>query len=532
MILRKPYAFLIKHFKLIHLILTAILLFIVLKTNKLLSFLNSYIDARTYDVIDNLSEIYLGPYIYLAIFLAIMFSFIIFMLMRAKDKPLKYYLILIAYYIVLFLDLIFVSAQLNNIAFNKVDVLLLRIGRDSLLVMVLGQVPFLLISLVRAIGFNIKKFNFQKDLMELQTTENDNEEFELDIDIDNFDVKTRFRRRLRNAKYVFKENKVLILLATGIVLVISGVILHNNFYVKNRVYKENEVISSFGLKLTVLNSYQLDTDDFGNDITKNKNSYTVARVKVKNDSKESITFALKKFSLIIKDKIYQVDIKDKNYFLGLGTTSSDITVDSGMETVFIVIFKIDKDLAKSNKVLEYTSGYKVNNGERIYINKRINLNPLTIKKPTKVNEAKIGEKLTFNKTILGNSSIIINNFEIANRFTYEYKQCKKECYTFKDFIVPTVNTSYNAFVIKIDANIDIDSNIYNEKLNSNLLSEFGHIRYVIDGKEYNQSFNMANVTPNTVNDYKYYEIAGETLNADNIYLDFIIMDKIYTYVLK
>ena len=64
------------------------------------------------------------------------------------------------------------------------------------------------------------------------------------------------------------------------------------------------------------------------------------------------------------------------------------------------------------------------------------------------------------------------------------------------------------------------------------MSEFGHIRYVIGGKEYNQSFNMANVTPNTVNDYKYYEIAGETLNADNIYLDFIIMDKIYTYVLK
>ena len=51
MILRKPYAFLIRHFKLIHLILTVLLAYILYKTNKLLSFFNQYLSSGKYEVI-------------------------------------------------------------------------------------------------------------------------------------------------------------------------------------------------------------------------------------------------------------------------------------------------------------------------------------------------------------------------------------------------------------------------------------------------------------------------------------------------
>ena len=167
MILRKPYAFLIKYFKVIHLILTVLLIYILYKSNKLFSFFDEYLSLGAYRVIDNLSSTYIGPYVYLAIFSAIAISVIIFMLMRKKDKPIKYYVVLIMYYICLVAGLLFASRQLNNIGLNKINVMVLRICRDILLVLFLAQIPFVLNSLVRAVGFNIKKFNFQRDLMEL-----------------------------------------------------------------------------------------------------------------------------------------------------------------------------------------------------------------------------------------------------------------------------------------------------------------------------------------------------------------------------
>lgn len=533
MILRKPYAFLIKHFKLIHLILTGLLLYVIIKSNRLLSFLTEYINSRNYSVIDNLSSIYIGPYVYLSIFLIMVISFVIFMLMKTKDKPLKYYVFTIIYYLIFIIDLIFISTQLDNISINKVNTLLLRISRDSLLVLFLGQIPFFLISLVRAIGFNIKKFNFQKDLIELEADEKDNEEFELDIDVDSFDVKTRTRRRLRLIRYVIKENKLIILFITGIILIVSGVFIHNNVYLKNKVYKENAVISSNGLNLKVIDSYQLSVDNFGNDISNEKFSYTVARVKIKNITNNDLSFSIKNFVLKLSNgKIYSADLKSKDYFLGLGNTSSTISISQGNETIIIVIFKIDEEDIKSKKVLEYTSGYKINNGERIYNSKKISLNPKENLKNVKVSEVKLGEKLVFDKSILGNSSIVINSFEISNKFTYSYKQCISECYQYKDFIEPKVNTKYNPAVIKMNLDINIDKELYNDSLVDNLIPVFAHVRYIIEDKEYTQPFNMANITPNNNLEDRYYEIKSDVSKASNIYLDFIVLDKTYTYVLK
>ena len=46
MILRRPYAFLIKHFRLIHLILFILFAYITLKANNILSFFKEYINVN------------------------------------------------------------------------------------------------------------------------------------------------------------------------------------------------------------------------------------------------------------------------------------------------------------------------------------------------------------------------------------------------------------------------------------------------------------------------------------------------------
>ena len=51
-------------------------------------------------------------------------------------------------------------------------------------------------------------------------------------------------------------------------------------------------------------------------------------------------------------------------------------------------------------------------------------------------------------------------------------------------------------------------------------------------KEYTQNVEIADITPDVVKESKYYEISGDTKDADNVYLDIIILNKVYTYVLK
>lgn len=532
MILRKPYAFLIKYFKVIHLLLTALLGFILYKTNALLSFFNGYLSSKSYEVIDNLASTYLGGYLYLAIFLSIIISVVIFLLMRKKDKPIRYYLVLIIYYIVLTVGLLFVSSQLTNIGFNKINVLLLRLSRDILLVLFFTQIPFVLISLSRTVGFNVKKFNFQKDLIELQVEEQDNEEFELDVDIDSFDVKTRFRRRLRLMGYVLKENRLVIVVLLGIALITSGVVVNNTIYKKNYIYSEEKAFSYNGLEMITLSSYQMDTDFFGSTISDKKYSYTVVRMKAKNVTNSDLSVVMKGFTLKIEDKIYHSSLKEKDSFLPLGDTASKIVVPRKGEEIFIVIFKIDKEDKDKTQTMEYAGSYKMNGSERIYNIKKVKLTPKTIGKTKEIKRVKIGETLDFSGSILGNTSITINNIDIQDRFLYSYRQCFQECNDFNDYIVPKVNTKYNITIMKLNLDIFLDKGIDNEKLENKLISTTGHIRYVLGEEEYTQNFSIEDITPDIVHDYKYYEIKGEVKKADAIYLDFIILDKVYTYVLK
>ena len=535
MILRKPYAFLIKYFKFIHFILAVILGYIFYKTHLVLSFFNEYLDLRTYETIDNLNSTYIPSYLYIAIIAAIAISIVIFFLMYFKDKPLKYYVLFVLYYIALSIGLIYISSVLQNITFNRIDVLQLQITRDILYVLYLGQIPFLIMAIVRATGFNIRKFNFQRDLMELNVSSSDNEEVELDIDIDSNDVKTRFRRRGRIILYVYKENKAIILAAMGVIMIVVGLVLYNIQYVQNKIYKEQESFGANGITMKVLKSYQMNTDSFGSDITSNKYTYTVSRIYIKNTSKEEKSINIDRFRLRISSKIsYDATSKFYNQFSIFGDGRSEIDLLPGEEDIIAVIFQVDKKYETNKKQLEYMIGYKQVNGERIYNLAKVALKPINtiIGEGDKVNEVKLNEPLVFSGTILNDSSITITSFELKDRFQYQYQQCMDICYTFTDYIAPKAYPTQNMMVMRLQFNVVIDEDTYNEALADKLISSVGHIRYKVGDNYYYQEVPIANITPQYINDAVYYEVKKEISNASAIYIDFNILGKTYTYILK
>ena len=91
MILRKPYAFLIKHFKLIHLLLTVLIFLLFQRLREVVEYLNYYIDLRTYENIPGLIREHYSIWYILLPIIIIGVIVIIMWLLITKEKPVKYY---------------------------------------------------------------------------------------------------------------------------------------------------------------------------------------------------------------------------------------------------------------------------------------------------------------------------------------------------------------------------------------------------------------------------------------------------------
>ena len=90
MILRKPYAFLIKHFKLIHLLLCIPFVYLIIRFGAMSSFLSNYVRANYYTSEVNIAGTYINYFMYGAILLVILLALAIYFLMRKKEKDTSY----------------------------------------------------------------------------------------------------------------------------------------------------------------------------------------------------------------------------------------------------------------------------------------------------------------------------------------------------------------------------------------------------------------------------------------------------------
>ncbi|MDD2505677.1 MAG: hypothetical protein PHF21_05390 [Bacilli bacterium] len=100
MILKKPYAFLIKNFKIIHIILSIMIFSIITMFGKISGFFSSYAKENIIGSL-GLAAQYINNFLYILIIIIILFSLAMFLLMRRKEKPLLFYVLLFVYYLVL-----------------------------------------------------------------------------------------------------------------------------------------------------------------------------------------------------------------------------------------------------------------------------------------------------------------------------------------------------------------------------------------------------------------------------------------------
>lgn len=528
MILKKPYAFLIKHFRLINLILGLLMGFVFYKTYQVLNFFNQYIHNNYMGNFDHgFYQSYISFLLYLVLFLIIIGISAILLLFIYKKKPSKMYAISLVYYIALFILFMIARSNLITLETSTLGVNLARGLRDVIIIFLLPQIPFIIMFIIRGLGFNIYKFRFNEDLKDLELSALDNEEVEVVIKNDGTVLKRNVRRFFREFTYYLKENKFMLIL----IIIIAVLALAYFIYTKTRTsnydntYKEGITFNSLGLDYTVVDSLITNMDYNGNYFTDNA-YYVIIRLKVDNNNYEDDTFDLKKFRLEVADELLYPTQDLGNNFIDFSPVYTTPVVKKNSSNEFSLIYKINEDVINKKLRLKIDNGFVYHNngttGKYIYIK----LDPDIATNIEKVGDYKINQAISFKDSYLNDTSIKLNNMINTERYIYDYEYCSDTCRTFKDKLTTDYQNNKTLLIFTYEYKIDTQSAYYKYGQSVNrFLENFVLIKYMNDGKYVYED--VKNVTPNNLKGKIALEVTNKINSSEEVYLSFIIRNKEY-----
>lgn len=499
MIIRKPYAFLIKYFKIIHIILFVFMVYLSLKTRTLYIFFRDFLASGTYTYIPNMVYKYVSPLMIIAAIILVGLLLLIYFLMKQKDKKVLYYLMAVIFYFMSFIIFIYFFGVFNRLEYSSYNNQSLVIFRDLSMVLYYINYGFLVIAFIRGFGFNVKKFNFEKDLKELDITEEDREEIEISSGIDYENIGNFVRRRKRNFIYYIKENSYILIVFLVILMLSISSIVALNTLVFSKVYKEGEVISLNNLDYTITSSYLTDKDLYGNIIKKNKN-YVIVAFNVKNKGQNNLFLNIENSRIKIGNEYYYPKKTLATRFSDLGIVYKNQSVIKNTSQDYILVFEIDN--SSNNITFELYRGKEEVNGEAILYYRKVSLNPYKFKE-INLGNYKVGDSIPLDKTYYQTGNFKIINYDILDIENYTYQKCNSETDCIE---TATVVPKGAKKILKIVYEINQKENIF-EYLN-------------ITGNAYEKAENIDDITPDNYKDNSVLLEVPGNVNINNLVLNF------------
>lgn len=526
MVLKKPYAFLIRHFKLIHLLLCIPLVYLIIRTGAITSFLNSYVSANYYTSEMNLGATYINYFMYLAIILVLVLVLAIFFLMRQKKKDTRFYLFLLLYYLLLFILITVCHSILDSIEDASITAQTVRGIRDVAFIVYLPQFFFTLYCALRGIGFDIKKFNFDEDAKEMEITDIDDEEFELVFGKDAYKYKRTLRRFIREFKYYVLENKAAFAVLASMVVIAIGTILYLNFNVYHKTYRQTQRMTHNNLSVSVEKSILTKLDLGGNELS---TYYLALAVHIRNNGRNAASLDYDNFQIDVANRMIQPTLDRSTLFPDLGlpyTRSTQIGV--GEEDTYVLVYEIDESLIQQKMTLKILDSLTFEIGSVTPIYKTVNLNYETINETKQIREVDFDKILELSGTSVGLTQIQIHDFEVMNSYEYSYQSCTNGvCQDLKNKV--TSSSGRSLLVLDRMFQLDTYSTYYHvRKGASSFVNDFVKVRYVANNQTITTT--VTDVTPKEVTDKWVFDINSSIANATRI--DLLVNLRGDLYVLR
>lgn len=534
MIFKKPYGFLIKHFKIIHIILTLLTIYIAITTRGILSFFRRFIsNGYSITVIDNMASEYVNWTIYVTIILVIISLIAIFILLRTKKKPNKIYLAAIIYYFILLIAVIisyYLISSLNNGLWSTAAA---RTYRDIAQMIYYPQFLFIIILGIRSLGFNVKQFDFRSDMRELEITEADSEEVELNINFETYKAERFFRRLIRELYYYYIENKLIVNIIFIVIVLVTIFLGFKSYEKVHYTYEVEETFNYKGFNISVKDSMLTNIDSGGNEILKDR-YYLVLKLEITNNNSNNANLDYNNLKIYVNEEYINPTLDIGNYFYDFGNPFMNQTFSSGETQTYIIPYMLTENQVANDYRLSIYTGSSQNAYNFMAITMNVNIHPTVLMDVEVTREAQLNEYIDFSSTYLGNSSLAINNVEIANRYEYSYESCSSSsCRTYTGLVIANAINQIKQTLIIADYDLLMDQNTeaYKNIKDINTFSDlFISVEYVI----LDQSFEaeITNVTPSLLNDKLVLQVPELINDADEVNLLITIRNRCYTIKIK
>ncbi len=523
MILRKPYAFFIRYFNLIHILMLVFLVFNIYNLSSMYSFLNEYLLVTQVSLVRDFISNYNIFLVFLNQIILVVLSSIIMSVMIFKKKPALFYFISIIVFIFTIFLLIFSSDNINILLIRTIDVRIIRAIRDLILGSIIMQALLSAFVFARATGFDVKKFNFGKDLKEIETTEEDREEFEVDITIDKHSFQRKVKNNLRNLVVAYKENKYLINIVFLAFIIIMSFNFIFNYFEKNKNIRENISINLGEISFKVLSSYDTKKD-YKNQVIDDDYRYIIVRVNIQNNTQRRLKINRDDFNLTSGNTNFKI-ASDGSNFVDIGILYKSQDLNPG-NNIFLLIYKIPEKLSSN-----YNLNYFQSNGTNV----RVKLEPNNLDGDEIVKEYQLGEKIDFSGSVLNESSFSISRYIISETLVLDYKFCyaTNKCYDSFEIIKPSLYSSRKNDVLALSSELKINPNVSIPVNNTeDFLNLYGNFSYEIN-EVFKQEYSFKSIIPNNAEetDFNFFEVLNGSKGALKISIEFKVRNYKYIYYL-
>lgn len=514
MIIKKPYIFLIKHFRQIHIFLLVMGLFIYIKHTSLVTFIRDFMEYTAYDPTTDPISKYI-PFWYLLIVLIMgLLSLALLVLLKQKRKPWKLYLIPTITYLIIFIVDLLIKTYFVGYS-GGLDRASISLFRDLSYLTLITQLPIFIVYLMRVLGLNLKHFDFKLDEEYLEISDEDKEDLEININFDKEGVFRVFRRLWRNIGYVYQEHK---LIFNAIFTLIGIIILYRTYvfiFITNKSYKQNDTYNVNGYSIVVKDAYYTNRDGKGDIIEKNR-GFVVLNVNIKNNA-ESRKFYFENFHIINGiskgeyTKTYELSFDD----LGKMDDNLEIKRDGSKNTM--LVFKVDAKLDKKRFVLYYQEKGGDNHLRKI---------KLKIKDLSKLinHKMKLGD--TFKSTIYKKEETMsLDSAEITKEVDYDRLVCSayNDCETQSEIKQSPDGKSILSLEFGTE---EVEGN----DLNS-ICTKYGKIQYE-DGKDTKTMSLKSAVSGKYLGKYAYIELPDKVAESKTINFILTIRNNRYVYKIR
>src|SRR5574344_1360945 len=508
--------------------MTVLMIYMFYKTFSILSVFSYYVSSGATLMDENTASTTYNVLMFISPVIVIILSLILLGVMALKKKPSSLYLINIVTYIYVITMFAVSKSTISTLEVTLLDIRTIKLVRDL----------STLKSLVRAVGFDIRQFDFGKDLAELDISDKDSEEFELEVSFDTNKTKRRFNAFKRHFKYVYAENKFLINTVVMIVIILIGSLTFYGVKKAGIINNMNSTFRAGNFSFNVLNAYSTREDYKGNTLSglNDKKSLGVIQTSIKSNARTSQSYDVGDILLEVNDHKFSAIDTYRDGIFDLGELYNGDTL-TGKEQIYrTLVYELPTSFLDNDMTLKFVDSISVQSVSLLttYSNVKINIKDLDSNDKTIDNIYDTDTTLT--DSALYDTTLNIKSMEINRRYKIDYNYCvtSTECINSYEYIYAEANSNIDKYLLKIVGNVNYSDRITTLSNLYNLINNFGVLQYTINNQTKTVTTSLTKVDPtyNKSDTTLYIAVPKEVENASNVNLIFKIRNMEYKYIIK